>query len=111
MTTITIPARDLQRDDRFDFCGRPSVVDFISDAPASTGIYFSTEGGDGTVWVTPDTLVTVDRPDPDADLIERIARALTGADGTAATDYLTDSQRKYWSKLARAALAVVRADQ
>ena len=78
-------------------------IDHIRDVPRCARIRQEWKwfGGEGArYWVHRDDL-----PDPDADLIEKMAQSLSGA---STWDVISDVARENWRKKARAALAAYR---
>lgn len=112
MTRLTIPSCEVREGDRLTGVGGVSVdgaYPYSNPArPGHTILYLGAAVDDllGSIALPDDALVEVDRPDPDAELVERIAQALAEADGS---DYAMAPAA--WSTLARAALAVVRGEQ
>ena len=84
MATITIPAREVKKDDVIDFGGQPFTVaetDLHPDQYLCRGLLYlrgSIHGLGYTSSITIDvgTPLNVQRPDPDAELIEVMARAI-----------------------------------
>ena len=104
MSSITIPAREVEKDDVIDFGGQPITVAWSNSAyredlwVLGIGTKYDPEPVHGLL-VGADDMFTVTRPDPDAELIEVMAKAiLDNLDGRV-RDYKTE---------ARAALAAAR---
>lgn len=78
MTTIQVPLRDVQNGDILTITA--SVDGFVHDvagnAPLTSTIYISAKGLHGSLCVEPEMLAKVERPDPDAELIEVMAKAI-----------------------------------
>lgn len=118
MTRLTIPACEVREGDRLTGVGGVGVNGAYPysnpERPGHTILYLGASVDDllGSIALPDDALVEVERPDPDAELIERMAQAIHAADHTnGAWDEYTDDEREDYLALARAALAVVRADQ
>ncbi len=114
--TLTIPARDVQRDDIIPALGGLTVTSIIMPTSATRHeVTLLFNGGHrGGVYLDPDSLVTVERTDPDAPLIERMAEAIHFADDADNPGIWMDhpdGNREGYRDLARAALAVVRAEK
>ena len=122
MPTITIPASELQPGDKISFGGNPLTVQFVSEY--HYGVYVYVNGlyaaHSRSLLTVPKAIrLTVERPepvDPDAELIEAMAKAIYDtyrADETLDDgEWVTVSEGPIGSRLrkeARAALAVVRA--
>lgn len=113
MTTLTIPARDVQRDDIIPALGGLTVTSIIMPTSATrheVTLHFN-GGHRGGVYLDHDSLVTVERTDPDGALIERMAEAIYLADDAENEPWVDhpDGNREGYRDLARAALAAVRA--
>ncbi len=111
MTTLTIPARDVQRDDIIPALGGLTVTSIIMPTSATrheVTLHFN-GGHRGGVYLDPDSLVTVERTDPDEALIERMAEAIYHSDG--GTDEWPIRDPWPYRVNARAALAAVRAEK
>ena len=127
MTTITIPASELQPGDKISFGGQTVTVLEVDPHPdvhdivtlSTTGLWTRCPDSRDLLTVSRTLMLTVERPepvDPDAELIEAMAKAIydtyraneTLDDG----EWVTVSEGPIGSRLrkeARAALAVVRA--
>lgn len=82
----------------------------FSDGRRYHAIYGTVCGAEQGIYLPPDTTVTVDRPDPDAELVERIAQALADCyDPFLTWDSMDEADRDEMREFARVALAVVRA--
>lgn len=106
MPTITIPARDLHEGDEVILAGIPGyrVSAYIVAAAA---LYLERDGHAGVATIYdlhPDATVTVDRPDPDAEVVEAMAISLASSFGSV----YTDETASRWLTNARAALAAYR---
>jgi len=110
MSTITIPAYKVQAGDVIDFGGQPFTVRSTDQHPTVPEVFNIWGSGHensiynhSTVHVSPDQLITVTRPDPDAELIEVMARAIcnTYSDGVGGPRWEDRNE-------ARAALAAAR---
>ncbi len=81
MSTITIPAREVEKDDVIDFGGQPITVAWSNSAyredlwVLGIGTKYDPEPVHGLL-VGADDMFTVTRPDPDAELIEVMAKAI-----------------------------------
>ena len=74
MSTIAIPAREVKAGDVIDFGGELLAVEKTEESHGRSDCYiYLPRGG---VWVTADAPLTVTRPDPDAELVEVMARAM-----------------------------------
>ena len=83
MSTITIPASEVKAGDVIDFGGLPFTVrstDQHPTVPEVFNIWGSAHENSiynhSAVHVSPDQPITVTRPDPDAELVEVMARAM-----------------------------------
>lgn len=73
MSTIAIPAREVKAGDVIDFGGEPLAVEKTEESHGHSDFYiYLPRGG---MWVAADQPLTVTRPDPDAELIDVMARA------------------------------------
>lgn len=121
--TITIPASDLQLGDKISFGGQTVTVleikrhlrvhDIVT--LSTTGLWTRCPNSRDLLTVSKTLMLTVERPepvDPDADLIEAMAKAIHDTYRTAESTVeewsaLGENQSEYLRE-ARAALAVVR---
>ena len=100
MTTLIIPTGEIREG---DIVTLSLVVDLASTQPTETqkgvhrAIYGTICGREQALYLPEGVDVTVERPDPDADLIQRLIDVITSADSSA--------------DAARDCLAVVRAEQ
>lgn len=126
MTTITIPASDLQPGDQISFGGQTVTVLEIKRHQrvhdivtlSTTGLWTRCPDSRDLLTVSKTLMLTVERPepvDPDADLIEAMAKAIHATYRAHETlddgKWVTVSEGPIGSRLrtaARAALAVVR---
>ena len=84
MSTITIPAREVKAGDVIDFGGQPFTVaetDLHPDQYLCRGLLYLRGsihglGYTSSITIDVDTPLNVQRPDPDAELIEVMARAM-----------------------------------
>lgn len=78
MSTIRIPASELHEDDEIEIAGNDFPITSPWLGPMGRIIAYQMHGGEqvGAVEFPPDMLLTVTRPDPDAELIEVMARAM-----------------------------------
>lgn len=104
--TTTILARDLKRDDVIDFGGQPVTVDQepfgVHTEKGVRHTYVSWTLGGG--WFPEDLPLNVQRPDPDAELVEVMARGMTAI----AWKYVSDEVQCEYRGKARAALTAAR---
>lgn len=99
--TLTVRADEVQVGDRIDWLGT------VSKRFVMGGLWCINTGpgiSDPRTYLRPDTLITVTRPDPDAELVEAMARASREAWGAA----YSEGGRERWLTAARAALAAYR---
>ena len=83
MSTITIPAREVKAGDVIDFGGQPFTVK-RNDKHADVADVYTFWGSvhqrgifdHSALIIHPEQLLTVTRPDPDAELIEVMAKAM-----------------------------------
>jgi hypothetical protein len=106
----TILARDLKRDDVIDFGGQPVTLTGAPYGRHVSGrvnhIYVPWELGGG--WFPEDLPLNVQRPDPDAELIEVMARAAYLDDGCSESRWpFTPASETYRGNI-RAALSAAR---
>ena len=100
MTTIQVLPHEVRQGDRItinakvEFTGQP----FDLNGRRLISLYYDDASGMQSHYVDPDQPLTVDRPDPDADLIEAMAVAMVREDASGAD----------WPDLSRAALAALR---
>lgn len=109
--TLTVRADEVQPGDRIEWLG---TVTTSRASIAGGGLWYIDTGlsaSDSHVYLRPDTLITVTRPDPDpdADLIEAMAKANYEACGAGAWGRADENVREDWREGMRAALAALRA--
>lgn len=113
---LTIPTREVQPGDMIPALGVRVAIN-TDTALRGRILYFGPDDPSqciGSVYLNPDTLVEVDRPDPDASLVERMAQAAraayygegAGGDAVSSWDTMSKATRADWVNAARAALAV-----
>ena len=107
MSTVTIPAREVKAGDVIDFGGQPFAVERTDASHGHSDLYiFLPRGG---MWVAANDPITVTRPDPDAELVEVMARAATIAGRWVPEwDDIDEDGRELARVEIRAALAAVR---
>jgi len=98
MTTITIPASEVKAGDRLTILGIDVVVERDAVAHTADG-QVRIDWPKGFFWVLSESPITVTRPDPDAELIEVMAKAIEES---------ADLFREGWVEEARAALTAAR---
>ena len=78
MSTIQIPASELKTDDELSIAGHNFRIMSPWLGPRGRIIAYQMHDGEqvGAVEFPPDMLLTVTRPDPDAELIEVMAKAI-----------------------------------
>ena len=106
--TLTVRADEVQPGDRIEWLGTVTT----SRASIAGGLWYIDTGpsaSDSRVYLRPDTLITVTRPDPDADPIEAMAKANYEACGVGAWGRADENVREDWREGMRAALAALRA--
>lgn len=106
--TLTVRADEVQPGDWIEWLGT------VTNIPGAMvgGLWCIDTGpsaSDSHVYLRPDTLITVTRPDPDADLIEAMAKASYEACGVGAWGRADENVREDWREGMRAALAALRA--
>lgn len=76
MNTVTIPAREVKAGDVLTILGVEVAVGRDAVTSASTPNRVRIDWPEGFFWVVADLPLTVTRPDPDAELVEVMARAM-----------------------------------
>ena len=118
MPTIIMPASDLRPGDKINFGGNPATVQYIDKAHAvSVYVRWLWDGNLSIISFQKALILTVERPepvDPDADLIEAMAKAIHDTYQTTESTVeewgdASEGVRSEYRRAARAALAVVRA--
>lgn len=109
MSTLTVAAKDLAKGDLVTLSGEPFGVILattFAHEPGMVTVYLCNQNGKqvGALGIGEDRLLSVDRPDPDAELIEVMARAIK-ADDNDRGRWVAD---EYYTSNARAALAAAR---
>ena len=115
MSTITIPAREVKAGDVIDFGGMPATIveaDVNSSGWAVLGIKMPDDQASGGWWhrFASDASLTVTRPDPDAELVEVMAKADCGVwnSGDESWNGRTEESHETYRAGIRAALAAAR---
>lgn len=119
---LTIPTREVQEGDRLTGVGGAYVTGACPhpspNRPGRTILYLGNPDpdsvGTGSITLSDDAPIEVDRPDKDAALVERIAQAAraayygegAGGDAVSSWDTMSKATRADWVNAARAALAV-----
>lgn len=113
MTTLTIPAREILPGDVLTIAGLPfTVAHSVTLGREHMVTVKGSSGRNADIYLAPELPVTVDRVDPDAELVEKVAEVIFAADCTNIEwgDY-PDEERDTYRDMARAALAVIREAQ
>ena len=95
MNTVTIPAREVKAGDVLTILGVEVAVGRDAVTSASTPNRVRIDWPEGFFWVVADLPLTVTRPDPDAELVEVMARASYGFDGGTNWGASPDTQKSY----------------
>ena len=110
MSTIQIPASELKTDDELSIAGHNFRIISPWLGPRGRIIAYQMHDGEqvGAVEFPPDMLLTVTRPDPDAELIEVMAKAIYVSDGCRPDSWQGAKRQPTYATNARAALAAAR---
>jgi len=109
VSTIQIPASELKTDDELPIAGHNFRIASPWLGPRGRIIAYQWHDGEqvGAVEFPPDMILTVTRPDPDAELIEVMAKASWEADGSSWAETSTNTKGRVRDDI-RAALAAAR---
>lgn len=109
MSTIQIPASELKTDDELPIAGHNFRITSPWLGPRGRIVAYQWHDGEqvGAVEFPPDMILTVTRPDPDAELIEVMAKAIRDSILSDSYPAEGDSQERLECNV-RAALAAAR---
>ena len=114
--TTTILARDLKAGDTIDFGGQPATVVRLDPLPGDpdafivrlTGLWRQGRRATGGLSIAADLPLNVQRPDPDAELVEVMARAAFVNDGCQESRWPSAVMCETYRENIRAALTAAR---